>query len=308
MFVAVTNPTSLLRRSFLAVPGNNAALFPKAARSGADQVFLDLEDAVAASDKEQARSTVVAGLHDVDWKAGGQSITVRVNAPDTSFIEGDLRQIVTDAGNRLDTILVPKIDRAGDLIEIEQAVRDLEAESGVDEPIGLEILIESAAGFLNLAEIAAASTRLEALHFGAGDFAASMGARTTDIGRSGPEGDQWQAVKIQIVAAARAHGLRPMDSAYDDFKDDQGYLASARRAAAIGFEGKWAIHPAQVPLANQVFTPTETEITRARQILAAMDEAANSGRGAAQIDGKMIDAATTRMAENIVAIADRAGR
>ncbi len=296
-----------IQRSFLAVPGATPELFPKAARSGADQVFLDLEDAVAWDDKEAARRPVIEGLHNVDWKGQGQTISVRVNAPDSPFMEADIREMVSAAGPTLDTLLVPKVASAEDIVRVDRLMTEAEAEVGRSEPIGLEVLIETASGFLNVAEIAGVSNRLEALHFGAGDFAASMGARTTEIGQLDPVmvGDQWLPVRIGIVAAARANGLRPIDSAYGDFRDVDGYRASAQRAAAIGFEGKWAIHPSQVPIANEVFSPTTDEVANALQILAAMESAAAEGKGAAQINGVMIDAATTGLARNIVAIAER---
>ena len=300
--------TQRFQRSFLAVPGAAPSLFPKAARSDADHVFLDLEDAVAWDDKVAARSTVIAGVNEIGWRKVGKTITVRVNGPDTPFVEDDIGEIVSAAGARLDTLLIPKVSSAAELSRIDELLTAAETEANVTTPIGLEALIESPAGLLNVAEIATSSRRLEALHFGAGDFAASMGARTTRIGLVDPAvlGDQWLSVRVQIVAAARACGLRPIDSAYADFDDADGYRASARRAAAIGFEGKWAIHPSQIPIANEVFTPTAAEVAGAREILTAMADAAAAGKGAAQIDGTMIDAATTRLAENIVSLAERA--
>lgn len=277
-----------LTRSVLAVPGATPDLFPKAARSGADQVFLDLEDAVAAANKAAARHLVAEGVRAVEWP-DTMTLTVRVNAPGSRWFADDLAW-VGEAGDRIDTVLVPKVETPDDVADAGRALAGSTA-------LGLEVLIESASGFLRLAEIAASSPSLEALHFGAGDFAASMGARSTGIGRLDERGrDPWATVKVAIVAAARAHGLRALDSAYDDFRDDDGYLDLARRAAAWGFDGKWAIHPAQVALANRVFSPTEAEISWARRVIAALDEAGEAGLGAAQLDGVMIDAATSRLA------------
>ncbi len=280
-------------------------MYPKAARSGADRVMLDLEDAVAPEEKEAARSLVAEGLRGVDWKGAGQSVTVRINAVDTPWMEGDVREVVAGAGSCVDTLMIPKVDGPQDVIRIAGMLDELEAAHGISAPIGLEVLIETARGLACVNDIASAHPRLEALHFGAGDFGASMGARTLAIGDSAGTGDRWHTVQTMIAVAARAYGLRPIDSAYDDFGDDEGYLAAARRAAGLGYEGKWAIHPRQVPLANRVFSPTPEEVAAAKGLLDALESAAAEGRGAALYQGKMIDAASARLAENMLRIADR---
>ena len=294
-----------VQRSLLSVPGSRPDMFPKAARSGADQVMLDLEDAVAPDEKKAARGSVAEGVGGVDWKGAGQSVTVRINAVDTPWMEEDVRAVAAGAEGRVDTLMIPKVYGPEDVIRVAGLLDEIEAERGAEAPIGLEVLIETARGLTRVNDIAAAHPRLEALHFGAGDFGASMGARTLAIGDGGADADRWRAVQTMIAAAARAYGLRPIDSAYDDFRDDEGFLAAARRAAALGFEGKWAIHPRQVPLANQVFSPSPEEVAEARALLEALEAAEAEGRGAARYQGKMIDAASARLAENMLRIAER---
>src|SRR2546425_104946 len=297
--------TPRLQRSELAVPGSQPALFKKALESEADCVFLDLEDAVAPADKEQARKHVVVGLLEHDWKARGQTVCVRINGIDTHYMYRDLVDVVEQAGHRLDVVLVPKVGVPADVYLVDALLTQIEAARRIPHRIGIEVLIETALGMANVEAIAQASRRLEGMHFGVADLAASLRARTVSIGGLNPDypGDQWHAALSRMVTACRAYGLRAIDGPYGDFKDPQGYLAAARRAAALGYEGKWAIHPSQVPLANEVFTPPPAEVERARRILLALDEAARAGRGAAQLDGRMIDAASAPMAQNVVAMA-----
>ena len=294
-----------LQRSELAVPGSQPALFAKALESAADYVFLDLEDAVAPADKEQARRNTVAGLLEHGWRERRKTISVRVNGIDTHYFYRDIVDVVEQAGHRLDTVLVPKVGVPGDVYLVDALLTQIEAAKAIPHRIGIEILIETALGLANVEEIARASGRLEAMHFGVADFAASTHARTVSIGGLNPDypGDQWHAAMSRMLTACRAYGLRALDGPYGDFKDSEGFRAAARRAAALGYEGKWAIHPSQIALANEVFTPPEAEVDRARRILAALDDAARQGRGAAQLDGRMIDAASARMAQNIVQIA-----
>jgi citrate lyase beta subunit len=198
------------------------------------------------------------------------------------------------------------VGTASDVYVVDVLLAQIEEARGLRHRVGIEVLIETALGMTNINSIAQSSRRLESLHFGVADFAASLRARTTNIGGTSPDypGDQWHAALTNLVVACRAHGLRPIDGPYGDFSDREGYLASARRGAALGVEGKWVIHPSQIPLANEIFTPTREEVDRARRILQAVDEAAAAGRGAAQLDGKMIDAASARMAQNIVTTAE----
>ena len=292
-----------LQRSELAVPGSNPALFEKAAASDVDYVFLDLEDAVAPGDKIQARLNVIEGLRDIDWRGLGKTISVRINGIDTHYMYRDVVDVVEQAGEHLDTILIPKVGVAADVYMVDAMVSQIEEACGLTERIGIEALIETTLGMVNVEAIAVSSPRLEAMHFGVADYAASCRARTTNIGGLNPDypGDQWHQALSRMLVACRAYGLRPIDGPFGDFNDPDGYVDGARRAAALGYEGKWAIHPSQVTLANEVFSPPAAEVDRARRILVALDEAAAEGRGAAQLDGRMIDAASARMAENVVA-------
>jgi citrate lyase subunit beta/citryl-CoA lyase len=299
-----------LQRSELAVPGSQPAMFRKAFESDADFVFLDLEDAVAPADKVQARTNVIATLLELDWRRSGKTISVRVNGIDTHYMYRDVVDVVEQAGHRLDTILVPKVGVPGDLYLVDALLTQIEAATNIPHRIGIEALIETALGMANVEAIAQSTRRLESLHFGVADYAASCRARTVNIGGLNPDypGDQWHAALSRMVVACRAYGLRPIDGPFGDFNDPDGYLLAARRAAALGIEGKWAIHPKQIALANDVFTPRPEEITRAQRILAALDEAAREGKGAAQLDGRLIDAASARMAQNVVDMAGQVVR
>lgn len=299
-----------LQRSELAVPGSRSELFEKAAAGAADYVFLDLEDAVAPPDKERARDNVIAGLLGLNWQEQGKTVSVRINGIDTHYMYRDLIDVVERAGHRIDTILVPKVGVAADVYLVDALLTQIEHAVRIPRRIGIEVLIETALGMSNVEAIAAASPRLEAMHFGVADYAASVRARTTSIGGLTPDypGDQWHYGISRMVVACRAHGLRAIDGPFGDFKDADGYAAAARRAAALGCEGKWAIHPAQIESANAIFTPSDAEVGRARRILEAIVEAEAQGRGAAQLDGKMIDAASARMAQNIVALAESLAR
>ena len=298
-----------LQRSELAVPGSNPGLFAKALDGPADYVFLDLEDAVAPGDKERARTNVIAALLEHDWRGRGKTICVRVNGIDTHYMYRDLVDVVEQAGHRLDTILIPKVGVPSDVYLVDALLTQIEAAKGIPHRIGIDVLIETALGMANVEAIAQSSPRLEAMHFGVADFAASCRARTVNIGGLNPDypGDQWHAALSRMIVACRAYGLRAIDGPFGDFKDPDGYRDAARRAAALGIEGKWAIHPSQIALANEVFTPPPKEVERAQRILRALDEAAREGRGAAQLDGRMIDAASARMAENVVKMAEVIG-
>jgi len=292
-----------LQRSELAVPGSNPTLFAKAAASDVDYVFLDLEDAVAPGDKEQARRNVIEGLRDIDWRGLGKTISVRINGLDTHYMYRDVVDVVEQAGEHLDTILIPKVGVAADVYMVDAMVTQIEEAMGLTNPIGIEVLIETTLGMANVEAIATSSPRLEAMHFGVADYAASCRARTTNIGGLNPNypGDQWHEGLSRMLVACRAYGIRPIDGPFGDFNDPDGYMDGARRAAALGYEGKWAIHPSQIGLANEVFSPPAEEVDHAHRIIAALAEAAAEGRGAAQLEGRMIDAASARMAENVVA-------
>lgn len=298
-----------LHRSELAVPGSNPAFIEKAAAGPADYVFLDLEDAVAPAEKDQARKNVIAALRDIDWAARGITVSVRINGLDTPYMYRDLIDVMEQAGDRVDTILVPKVGTPADLYCVETIMDQVEQARGYPARAGTEALIETALGMANVEAIAASGGRLEALHFGVADYAASTRSRTVSIGGLNPDypGDQWHFALSRMIVAARAFGLRAVDGPYGDFADADGYLASARRAAALGAEGKWAIHPSQVALANRVFSPPEAEVSRAYRIVEELRRAEAEGRGAAALDGKMIDAASERMARTVITLAEAIG-
>jgi malyl-CoA/(S)-citramalyl-CoA lyase len=306
-----------LHRSELAVPGTNERAMEKAPTLGADVVFLDLEDAVAPDDKEQARANVIDALGAHDWS--NTAVSVRINGLDTHWCYRDVVDVVESRGEVLDTLLVPKVGSPSDVEFVATLLDQIEQRNGwATGGIGIHILIETAKGMANVeANARARPDRLEAMVFGVADYAASVQARTTNIGGANPDyavltdpdpdgsrethwGDQWHFGISRMVAACRAEGLRPIDGPFGDFNDADGYRAAAKRAAALGCEGKWAIHPSQVALANEVFTPADAEVERARMILQAMEEASKDGKGAVSLDGRLIDAASIRMAQNLM--------
>ena len=304
-----------LNRSALAVPGSQPEMFEKAAKSDVDVIFLDLEDAVAPDEKEQARKNIIKALNEIDW--GTKSMSIRINGLDTHYMYRDVVDVVEQAGERLDLIMVPKVGAAADVYAVDMMVTQIEDAKGYKKRIGFEHIIETALGMQNISEIAGASKRNESLHFGEADYAASTRARTTVIGgvnenyavltdpaadgsRETHWGDMWHYALARMVVAARANGLRPIDGPFGDFQDPEGYKAAAYRAAVLGCEGKWAIHPSQIALANEVMSPSEAEITKAKRILEAMAEAEAAGKGAVSLDGRLIDYASIRQAEVLV--------
>jgi malyl-CoA/(S)-citramalyl-CoA lyase len=294
-----------VQRCELAVPGSNPDMFEKAIQSGADFIFLDLEDAVAPDDKLQARKNIIEAINDLDWKGHGVTISVRINGLDTQYMVRDVVDLVEQCGAKLDTVLIPKVGVYADVYMVEAMLNQLEMQQGLKNKIGIECLIETALGMANVEDIAkqgAIGGRVEALHFGVADYAASNRARTTNIGGLNPDypGDQWHAAICRMTVACRAYGLRPIDGPFGDIKDPEGYILAAKRAAALGCEGKWAIHPSQVKHANTVFTPPTAEVDKAKRILKALQEAAAQGKGAAALDGRLIDAASEKMANNVV--------
>ena len=291
-----------LQRSELAVPGSNPSLFEKAANSSVDYIFLDLEDAVAPADKVQARKNTIEALNDIDWRGKGKTISVRINSLDTHYMYRDVVDLVEQAGDQIDTLLVPKVGVAADIYTVDVMLTQIEQARGYRRKISIEALIETALGMANVDAIACASPRMEALHFGVADYAASCRARTVDIGGLNPNypGDQWHYGLSRMLVACRAYGIRAIDGPFGDFEDPEGYLRAATRAASLGYEGKWAIHPSQIELANEVFSPPGKEVEHAEAVLAALAEVATHGKGAAQLNGRMIDAASARMADNIV--------
>lgn len=306
-------------RSLLVLPGHNRRFLEKAAASPADAVLLDLEDSVPSGDKDKARETVIEALNGLDW--GRRTVMVRVNAWDSPWTWKDVVRVLEGAGGRFSLFMLPKADRPADVQALGLLVDQVERSLGLKTPVGLEVLIETARGLRDADAIAESHPRLEALHFGPADYAASMGIRTTAMGGANPDyqvlthagedgrreshwGDASHYPLARMAVAARAAGLRPIDGAYADFPDSEGFRAQAMRARALGCEGKWCIHPSQVEAANELFSPTPEEVALARRILEAMAEAAREGRAAVVLDGRMIDIATVRQAEALVAKAE----
>ncbi len=294
-------------------PGSNTKLFPKMAASAADVINLDLEDSVAPSDKDVARVNVIEALNTVDW--GNKYMSVRINGLDTPYWYRDVVDLLEQAGDRLDQIMIPKVGCAADVYAVDALVTAIERAKGRTKPISFEVIIESAAGIAHVEEIAASSPRMQAMSLGAADFAASMGMQTTGIGgtqenyymlREGEKhwSDPWHWAQAAIVAACRTHGVLPVDGPFGDFSDDEGYIAQAKRSATLGMVGKWAIHPKQIALANQVFTPSDEAVSEAREILAAMEQAKANGEGATVYKGRLVDIASIKQAEVIVAQAE----
>jgi len=308
-----------LNRSELAVPGSNSRFIEKAAQGDADIVFFDLEDAVAPSEKERARRLVIEALGDGVWR--DRTVSVRINGLDTQYMYRDVVEVVEQAGDSLDLLMIPKVGTAADVYAVDTIVSQIEAAKQIRQRIGFELIIETALGMQNIAEIAAASDRIESLHFGVADYAASTQARTNTIGGPNPDygvlstpdndgirsahwGDMWHYALSRLVVAARANGLRPLDGPFGEIGDLTGFEARARAAAALGCEGKWAIHPSQVSVSNAVFSPTKQEVEYSRRVLEAMDDAKHRGAGAVCLDGRMIDLASIRQAETMVSKAD----
>ncbi len=319
-FSIVEQCTARLNRSELAVPGSSPKFFEKAAEGKADVVFLDLEDAVAPDDKIPARKNIIEALNDLDWS--GHTMSIRINGLDTHYMYRDVVEILEGAPGKLDLIMIPKAGTAADIYALDMLVTQIEDATKVEKRIGFELIIETALGMMNVDELAAASPRLEALHFGVADYAASTKARTTVIGGPNKDyhvltdpdgdgnrdvhwGDMWHYPIARMVVAARANGLRPIDGPFGDFSDPDGFVAQAKRASTLGCEGKWAIHPSQVELANDCFSPSEEEVTKAKRVIEAMEEAQREGKGAVALDGRLIDIASIKQAEVMVQKAEQ---
>ena len=314
-FHIVEQCTARLNRSELAVPGSNPKFLEKAASAKADVIFLDLEDAVAPDDKVPARKNIIEALNDLDWS--DHTISIRINGLDTHYMYRDVVEIMEGAPGKLDLLMIPKAGTAADIYAIDMLVTQIEDATKVEKRVGFELIIETALGMMNVDELAGASPRLESLHFGVADYAASTKARTTVIGGPNADyhvltdpdddgnrdvhwGDMWHYPIARMVVAARAHGLRPIDGPFGDFSDPDGFIAQAKRASTLGCEGKWAIHPTQIDLANECFSPSEDEVTKAKRILEAMEEAQKEGKGAVALDGRLIDIASIKQAEVMV--------
>jgi citrate lyase subunit beta/citryl-CoA lyase len=305
--MTATDRSRRIRRSCLAVPGSSLRKLEKAAASDADQVFIDLEDAVAPSEKATARTQAVEALTSFDF--GSKVRTLRINDVSTPFAFRDVIEVVAGAPGRLDCVMVPKVRGASDVHFVDHLLEGLEAELELERPLGLELLIESARGGVDLASIARASNRTETIIFGVGDYAIDIGVLRAEIGTIDPRypGHQWHWIMSEISVHAHALGIQAIDGPSVNFTDRDGYAESARRAKLLGFHGKWCIHPNQVPWANDAFSVSRDEYEQATALRAALAEAVESKSGAAVFEGFMVDAATGKLAEKLIALADERG-
>lgn len=299
-----------VQRSMLAVPGANWRMIEKALASAADTIFLDLEDAVAPDAKATGRETVIRALRELDW--GSKPRIFRMNALDTPFFYRDLIDIVEAAGDRLDRIIVPKVNRPEDVYVVDTLLTQLEAHRGIRHRIGLEVQIETAEGVINCERIATASPRIAAIVYGPGDYSASVRMPSTAIGAldawdAAYPGHRFQYVMHRILVAGRAAGILVIDGPFADFRDPEGCRRSAMIGRTLGYDGKWCIHPGQIDIINEVFSPTEEEVAWAERVIAAYEAATAEGRGAITLDNQMIDAASIRMAQTTLDLARAAG-
>ena len=295
-----------LRRSELSTPGSNEKMMAKAAASAADLVFLDLEDSVAPKEKAAARGKIVHALNTLDW--GRKTRAVRINNLETHYAHQDIIEVVEGARERLDLIIVPKVKSARDVWWVDVLLTQLETRLGMTKRIALEVLIEEVEAMINAEEIARASPRLEALIFGPGDYSASQGVDVKGIGGSSDyPGDVWHYARNKVVIAARAAGIEMIDGPFAAFNDPEGFRRECNRARILGASGKWAIHPSQIAIANEVYSPPLEQVERARKLAAAYAEAEAAGLGAVNVDGVMVDAASVRILQNTLRKADLIG-
>jgi citrate lyase subunit beta / citryl-CoA lyase len=295
-----------LRRCQLSVPGSSEKMMQKAAGMGVDFVFLDLEDAVAPSEKRPARAKIVHALNGLDW--GRTTRCVRINDLTTEYAYEDIIEVVEGARENLDVIMLPKAMSAADVQFVDKLLSMMEKKLGLKKRIGIDVLIEEVEAMMRVEEIAASTPRLECLIFGMGDYSASQGISLRDIGgASGYPGDIWHYQRHKLTIAARAHRIDAVDGPFADFRDPDAFREECRRSMILGMVGKWAIHPSQVALAQEAFSPPAADVARARDMIQAYDQALAQGLGAVQYDGKMIDIASVRIVRNLVERADRIG-
>ena len=294
------------RRCQLSIPGSSEKMMAKGSGMEVDHIFLDLEDAVAPAAKPDARGKIVEALNTHDF---GKSVRcVRINDVETQWCYKDIIEVVTGAGENLDTIMIPKVKYAHDVVWVDILLNQIEMEIGLKKKIGIELLIEEVEGMQNIDAISVSSPRLEAMVFGMGDYSASQGVNVRAIGGDGGyPGDIWHYQRQRLVIACRSAGIDPIDGPFGNFKDDDGYRRECTRSSILGCVGKWAIHPAQVPHSQEIYSPNPEDVAHARKIAAAYDEAVANGQGAAQVDGTMIDAASVRIVQNTVDKADLYG-
>lgn len=288
-----------LRRSVLSVPGSSDKMISKSLELPADEIMLDLEDGVALEEKEGARAKIIRAFKDHDW--ADRVRAYRINGLDTPFAYRDVIDVVEQAGEDIDVIVIPKVEKAADVQFVALLLSQIEMNVGLKKTIGLEASIETALGMLNVKEIAFASPRLETLVFGIADYGASLTMPSSGVsGHGDAEEDlmhRWHFPLSSMVMAAKAAGLAAIDAPFGDFKDETGLKKSCQQAASLGYDGKWAIHPAQLDTINETFTPSAEDINRAQIILKAYEAVKASGEGATALDGKMVDAASVRLAQ-----------
>ena len=306
---------SRLSRSVLAVPASRPEIFEKAAASKSDAVFLDLEDSVSVEKKNQARENTLDAIQNINWK--DKTLSVRVNSMETDFFEKDIEQLIGLKNKKLDLVILPKVNTEKEVAKLEKIVNQIEKQNKIKNKVGFELIIETAKGLINVNKIASSSKRIESLHFGAADFAASIGAKTMSIGGPTNEygtlspisnkdkrdfflNDIWQVALFHIVVAAKAYGLRAIDCPYGDYNDNKGFEALAKSSYSLGFDGKMIIHPNQIELANKIYTPTKKELKDAQEMLTAIKKSSRNGKGAIAFNGKLLDIVTIKQAENIV--------
>ena len=296
-----------LRRCQLSVPGSSEKMMTKASALDLDHVFLDLEDAVAPSAKASSRSMIVAALNDLEWKP--KTVCVRINDVETQYCFDDIIEVVTGAGSKLDTIMLTKAKSAHDVMFVHLLLDQLEQKLGLEKRIGIECLIEEVEGMMNVDEIAACSDRLECLIFGMGDYSASQGMNLRTVGGDGGSypPDLWHYPRYKLTIACRANGIDPVDGPYANFRNSEAFRTECERSNVLGMVGKWAIHPAQIEIAQEVFSPTQAAVDAARNQKQAYIEALEQGLGAINVDGVMVDAASVRILQNTIDKADMIG-
>ncbi len=299
------------RRSNLSVPGHVAKMHAKAVECAADVVMLDLEDSVPVDRKGQAREQVIKTLQELDWSA--KTVTVRINSLDTPYGYRDLLEVAESSGAVIDAIVIPKVNTVSDIHFTDHMLNGIEMAHGLTGTIGIEASIETAEGLLNAADIAAASPRISTLVFGIADYSASVGARLVSLSGHGEKeedlypGHRWHYPLSQMVMSAKAAGAMAIDAPYGNFKDSEGLRKAAVMTCALGCDGKWAIHPSQIDVINQVFTPADEDIALAQKVLQANEEALSTGKGAIAVEGRMVDQATVRMARQLCSLAKHLG-
>ncbi len=291
------------RRSNLSVPGHLKKMHGKACESQADVVMLDLEDSVPVDMKAAAREQVIQSLRELNWET--KTVTVRINALDTPFAYRDLLEVAEQAGHVIDAIVIPKVNHPGDVYFADRLLSGIEMSRETEALVGVEASIETAEGMMRAAEIAGASTRVKTLVFGIADYSASIGARLVSISGHGEKeeelypGHRWNFALSHMVMNAKAHGCQAIDAPYGNFKDLAGLRRSAVMASALGCDGKWAIHPSQIDIINEVFTPSQEEIALAAKVIEAIAQAGAEGKGAVAVEGRMVDQATVRLASQL---------